>query len=434
LDTPSFVLPEHAQRRLLNDEVHARPPVRLEGAHAVVYLAVRHRPADRAAHRQALDRLCAACGAGSAGGEHAVVDLAPGLRLKWEGHAEFSSYTFLLAGRDDAAPGDVLEQARWPSVAQDLPGEIIVAAHVALRPFAAEAPPPDAFETATGPVVGGAIADGRGWSYTDFRIREDGFTRFLLLNRALGVGQAGRMVQRLLEIETYRMMALAAFPVARDATPELAALESGLGGIVEDIAGAAAADEARLLDDLTHLAARVERLQNATSFRFQASEAYDALVQRRIAELRETIVPGLQTVAEFMQRRLAPAMATCRSTERRLAQLAGRVSRASALLRTRVDIAREKQNQQMLAAMNRRGRLQLRLQQAVEGLSVVVITYYGVSLVGVFAKALKAGGLGWNVEMVMAASAPVIALAVFLAARGVRRALHAEEGEGEGAR
>ena len=408
--------------------------MRLEGAHTVVYLAVRHLPPDRAAHRQALDRLCAACGAGAAGGEHAVVDLAPGLRLKWEGHAEFSSYTFLLAGRDDVAPGEVLERARWPSVAPGLPGEVFVAAHVALRPFAGETPPPDAFDTPSGPVVGGAIAEGRGWAYTDYRIREDGFTRFLLLNRALGVGQAGRMVQRLLEIETYRMMALAAFPVAREATPELAALESELGRIVEGIAGAAATDESRLLDDLTHLAARVERLQNATSFRFQASEAYDALVLRRIEELREGIVPGLQTVGEFMQRRLAPAMATCRSTARRLSQLGARVARASALLRTRVDIARERQNQQMLAAMNRRGRLQLRLQQAVEGLSVVVITYYGVSLVGVAAKALKAIGLDWNAEVVMAATAPFIALGVFLAARGVRRALHAEEGDPEAVR
>ena len=130
-----------------------------------------------------------------------------------------------------------------------------------------------------------------------------------------------------------------------------------------------------------------------------------------------------------MQRRLAPAMATCRSTSRRIAHLAARVARASALLRTRVDIAREQQNQNVLAAMNRRGRLQLRLQQAVEGLSVVVITYYGVSLVAMLAKAAKADGLGWNPELVMGVAVPLVAAAVF---GGVQRVRLAARGRGEG--
>jgi uncharacterized membrane-anchored protein len=121
-------------------------------------------------------------------------------------------------------------------------------------------------------------------------------------------------------------------------------------------------------------------------------------------------------------------MATCRSTSRRVGNLAGRLTRASALLRTRVDIAREQQNQQILQAMNRRGRLQLRLQQAVEGLSVVVITYYGVSIVGVLAKAAKAAGSDWNPDVVMGISVPLVAAAVFFGVHRVRLALEGEEG------
>jgi uncharacterized membrane-anchored protein len=139
-------------------------------------------------------------------------------------------------------------------------------------------------------------------------------------------------------------------------------------------------------------------------------------------------IPGLSTIEEFLNRRLAPAIATCRSTSRRIATLAERVARASALLRTRVDIAREQQNQQILAAMNRRGRLQLRLQQTVEGLSVVVITYYGVSLVGVLAKAARAAGIDCNPEIVSGIALPIVALAVFLGAHRVRRAIEAKEG------
>jgi uncharacterized membrane-anchored protein len=309
-----------------------------------------------------------------------------------------------------------------------MPGEVLVAASINLVPFSGVAPPPDAFRTEADTVVGGAVAEGRGWAYADFRIRDDGFTRFLVLNREMGLGQAGRMVQRLLEIETYRMMALLAFPVARRTAPDLAAMERELAAIVERIAGAAPEDEARLLDDLTRLAARVEHLQGATRFRFEAAEAYDALVARRLSELREVRIAGLSTIEEFLHRRLAPAMATCRSTSRRVGNLAGRLTRASALLRTRVDIAREQQNQQILQAMNRRGRLQLRLQQAVEGLSVVVITYYGVSIVGVLAKAAKAAGSDWNPDVVMGISVPLVAAAVFFGVHRVRLALEGEEG------
>jgi uncharacterized membrane-anchored protein len=432
MSAPTFVLPEHPQRRALNDEVHARPPVRLHGPHRIVFLAIRHSPAERAAHRDAIRRIAGARGERAQPADHAIVSLSPGLRLKWEGHAEFSSYTFFREGQSRMPPADVLAAAGWAGIAKDLPGEVFVAATIELARAAGDTPPPDAYETTADTVVGGALAEGRGWAYTDFRIREDGFTHFLVLAGAgMGVGQSGRMVQRLLEIETYRMMALTAFPLARESLPELAAMETELGRVVERIAGATTADEARLLDGLTNLAAHVERLQNDTSFRFQASGAYDALVKRRIAELREVRIPGLQTIEEFMQRRLAPAMATCRSTSERIGHLAARVARASALLRTRVDIAREQQNQLILAAMNRRSRLQLKLQQAVEGLSVVVLTYYGASLVGVIAKALKSGGAPVNPDIAAAVSVPFIAMAVFLAARGVRRSLHAQAGDPE---
>jgi uncharacterized membrane-anchored protein len=432
MPSPSFALPEHVLRLALNDEVHARPPVRLAGAQHVVYLAVRHLPEERSLHRQVLARIAQGAGIAIEGAvDHAVVQLAAGLRFKWEGHAEFSSYTFFAADAIDLAPAGVLERAGWPAFATSMPGEVLVAASIHLVPFSGSSPPADAFRTPADTVVGGAVAEGRGWGYTDFRIREDGFTRFLLLNREMGLGQAGRMVQRLLEIETYRMMALLAFPVARKAAPDLGAMESELAAIVERIAGATPQDEARLLDDLTRLAARVEHLQSATRFRFEAAEAYEALVMRRLAELREVRIQGLSTIEEFLHRRLAPAMATCRSASRRVGNLAERVARASALLRTRVDIEREQQNQKVLEAMNRRGRLQLRLQQTVEGLSVVVITYYGVSLVGVLAKAVKAGGIDWNPELVMGIAVPFVAAAVFGGVHRVRKAL--EGGEKAGA-
>ena len=420
---------EHPQRRALNDEVHARPPLRLAGAQRIVFLAIQHEPGDRAAQRDALARFAAQAGAQLPEGnpDHVVVTFGP-IRLKWEGHTEFTSYTFCGDRREGESPAQLLARAGWPSIAADLPGEVVVAVSVELTPFAGEEPPPDAYRPEGETVIGGALAEGRAWGYADFRIRADGFTHFLILNRSMGLGQAGRMVQRVLDIETYRTMALAAFPVARSSQPELRAMESELGGIVERLATTGPEDEPGLLDGLTRLAARVERLHNATRYRFDAAEAYDAIVRRRLEELREVRIPGLSTIEEFMQRRMAPAMATCRSTSRRIDDLAGRVSRASELLRTRVDIVREQQNQEMLASLNRRQRLQLRLQQAVEGLSIVVLTYYGASLAGVVAKAAKSAGLDVNPDVVAGIAVPVVALLVFAAARRVRKSLRGEGG------
>ena len=55
-----------------------------------------------------------------------------------------------------------------------------------------------------------------------------------------------------------------------------------------------------------------------------------------------------------------------------------------------MDIELQRQNQELLAQMNRRARLQLRLQQTVEGLSVVAITYYASQLVNYMAKGARA--------------------------------------------
>ena len=107
--------------------------------------------------------------------------------------------------------------------------------------------------------------------------------------------------------------------------------------------------------------------------------------------LREERIGGRQLFAEFMMRRFDPAMRTCRSAEERLAELSGRAERAADLLRTRVDVANQAQNVEVLRAMNRRAAMQLRLQETVEGLSVVAISYYALSLVAhVFAPLAEA--------------------------------------------
>jgi uncharacterized membrane-anchored protein len=137
--------------------------------------------------------------------------------------------------------------------------------------------------------------------------------------------------------------------------------------------------------------------------------------------LREERLAGRQLFSEFMVRRFDPAMRTCHATERRLAELATRASRIAELLRTRVNVAVEAQNQELLESMDRRAALQLRLQETVEGLSVVAISYYAVSLAAyLLAPLAKGAGLDKSV-LTAAAVIPVVGLVWWLVRRMRKR-------------
>jgi uncharacterized membrane-anchored protein len=418
--------PDHPQRLTLADEVHARPPEPLETPARASYVALLVEPEERARELAHIATLCE---------RHRITPPGPGtthftaqlgtVRLKWERHGEFSGFTFFSAGsgaRPFGEPVAALLPVGWLAA---LPGSTIVAAHAELMQAPAE--PLDADTLAEhfegNLVVGSQIGDGVGLAYTDFRIHADGFTRFIVCNRSFTPRQAGRMLQRLFEIEAYRTMALLALPIARRQAPRAVAIERSLAALTDRIAADSGDDEA-LLHELTRLAAEVESGLAASQFRFGACRAYHELVATRIGELREQRLAGMQTIEEFMARRLTPAVATCSTASQRLHDLSERVAQASGLLSTRVDIARERQNQALLASMDRRAKLQLRLQQTVEGLSVAAIVYYVAGLVGYLAKAAKAGGLPVQPDLLVGLSIPLLVVAVMLALRRARRGLH----------
>ena len=217
-------------------------------------------------------------------------------------------------------------------------------------------------------------------------------------------------------------------PIAREIGPRLTRIDKALGELTDQMHRLSSLeDERSLLKRLIVLSSEIEGLTAGVSYRFSAARAYYALVGERIADLRETRAEGFQTVREFMERRLAPGMRTCESVVARQQALTDRANRAANLLRTRVDIELEGQNRDLLASMNRRAHLQLRLQQTVEGLSVAAITYYLVSLAGYAFKAVDAAGIPVDVDIGRALSIPVIAALVWMGVRRLRRSLDAAE-------
>ena len=426
------------QRRQLHNEVHARPSARVRLPALIVYVAVLNEGVGREQEWQHLKDLPG----------HADLALdrlngnflrlrCDGFTVKWERHTEFTRYSIVQplpahAGWGSVSPELASQVVTGTAWLRAIPGKTVAAIHLGM--LAAPVDAPDTVAQAQAWLGEGAVVGSRMGNTTEglphscvlthFRLGADGFERMLVLAPAdTSEARAGRISQRLLELETYRLMALRGLPVAKALSPVLSDAEAQLAEITARLERKEDSDQA-LLDVLVSLAARIERATAEHGYRFSATRAYDTLVSQRIAELRERPIAGTQTVGEFMQRRLSPAMATVAATSQRLSALSERVSRTSALLRTRVDIATETQNQVLLEKLTRGQDLQLRLQSTVEGLSIAAISYYVVSLVLYGAKALKAAGLPIQPEVAAGLVVPVVLWGVWRTTRRIHARLN----------
>jgi uncharacterized membrane-anchored protein len=415
---------DHRLRAALTNEIHARPPLALTAPARASHLAMLSGEAGGEADRAHLSKLCAKLGHPLPAplANHHFVDLGFA-RLKWERHTEFSSYTVLRDGCDRAAPfAETALDALPQDWVDELPGERLAATHIAL--LRGEAPAPDMLTRLFGSegLVGARFDGGLAQGWTDFRLHGDGWGRILLHDLGLGAGQAGRLVQRLVEIEAYRILALLALPIAREVLPRLSAIERAVTAASQGTTVRSGLDDDRaILDELTRLAAACESIAAETGFRFAATRAYDALVNQRLTELREDRLEGLQTWGEFLSRRYAPAISTCDAVAARQEALSLRTARGANLLRTRVDVALEGQNAELLASMDRRAALQLRLQETVEGLSVVAISYYALALVGYAVKGLKLFRVEIDPELAVGVAVVPLTLVVWLALHRLKR-------------
>ena len=447
--------PDDPDRTILHNEVHARPSARIRLPALVVHVAVLNEGVSREAECAHLNRLPGQTGLTPERLQDNFLRLRlDGFSVKWERHTEFTRYAIVQPLPEHALLGasepDLLHSlAVPPQWLAQIPGRTVAAVQLAML----NAPLDDATalmaqavrwfgrRTVVASLLGSNAASGTGpgaepanrhgyehpmghsWALTQFRLQPDGFERMLVIApEGTSQTRAGRIAARLLELETYRLMALRGLPVAKTLGPMLAQAENDLVRITAQLENKSASDQ-ELLDTLVSLAASVERATATHSYRFAATQAYYALVNQRIRELREKAIPGTQTLGDFMQRRLSPAMATVAASGQRLASLSERVARASDLLRTRVDIATEVQNQQLLEKLTRGQELQLRLQSTVEGLSIAAISYYVISLLLYGGKALKAAGLPINPEMAAGALVPVVLWAVWRTTRRIHAKL-----------
>ena len=406
---------DHPLRLPLSAELHARPFMTLRSPARLWHYAM-HTPLEAEgtgdAAVAALRQLFADHGvAFPEGADTHLNQRFPDFRLRYERHSEFITVTITREGEvGEPFADDSVHRALMPWLST-LPGERLVAMKGVV--WSPDDPPPRMEQLMAvldkHSLSGATLKHEGATAWTDFRIHADGHERLCVRNLTQNRHQLGRLVQRTLEMFNYRALALLALPTARETSPKLEDVASRLAGLINRMRDDANLDADRtVLDELVALSAELEDTGSATAYRYSAARAYYALVKARLVALEETRLDQLQTITAFLTRRMGPAMNTVESVATRQDRLSDRVMRTSNLLRTRVDCQMEAQNRDLLQSMERRARIQLRLQQTVEGLSVAAIAYYVIGLVGYAADGARGLGYGIDPVVVQGIAVPVV--------------------------
>ena len=402
---------EHPQRRQAVEEMHLRrfapvaPPAELI---QIVRLL-------DSAEREAEDCLVGAAPTAmvrGAGGRHASGTTAEGAQLIWERHSEASTATLILPSGTD--PEDRLKG--W---IEDLPGRVVRATRIRVVEQEADARDPlreagfAADELVSCHIVGGV----RLWS--DFRLHKSGYGRLLLAANGVPPADLGRIIQRLQELGNYRNLALLGLPLAQAHMARLDELEDALAEHAHALTKPQDDDEA-LLQRLSSMSAELAHIGAETGFRLGATNAYSRIAVDRLHALDVRTIAVHQSLADFTERRLTPAVRTCATFQERLAEISERAARITALLRTRIETRIQRQNRDLLASMEQSIGLQLRLQHVVEGLSVLAVSYYAIGLAAYMLKGVTSLQHGVGPEAVLGLSVLPVLAAIYLFIRRQR--------------
>lgn len=408
---------DHPGRTAGQAEIHARPIVPMEAPARMRRVAFHLGQEPRTGPRvsRPFTAWCREAGVPppSETDRHHGYEVA-GRRVTWERHAEFVTLTWVSGDRDPEA---------WPAGIglEAYAGEpVIVAVRIDLT---------DTVTISEPALVGfdpprlcySRIESGRAEIATDFVADAMGFTRYEFACGALGSIRRGLLVRRLLEIETYRMMALLGLPLARHLSPAITDLEVRLAALMGKVGAAQnTTDNQAVLDELHALSVMAGQIGEEARYRFSATEAYGEILWQRLDRLGEIGKDEHNTLQRYLAHRVEPALATCQAMEKRQKALSGTLAQTTELLNTRIGVDLQSQNQILLNAISDTARSQYRLQTTVEGLSTIAISYYSLGILGYMLHGFEER-FHFDKSLIVAGLAPIVVIGVWLTMRHIKK-------------
>src|SRR5438477_8104418 len=249
-------LTAHALRAAVLGEVHARPFTPIETPRRVLHFAFETTPQRGEADRAALTEFCRSRGLISPRPSDKQLRVVFGATaLRWEQHSEFTTYTWELPSEPpDTAPFHPPAAAlAAPMGLVPQPGPVLVAIDLHLVADSRKLAPERLFDRPS--LAAAENSDGTALYTTDFQNDPAGFVRILIVDRGLGPERAGALTQRVLELETYRVLALLGLPEAQRLAPSVRRIEMRLAEVTAATRDAQGLDaNRRLLEELTALA------------------------------------------------------------------------------------------------------------------------------------------------------------------------------------
>lgn len=393
--------PQHPDRGVIHDEAHARPPLAIPDEIGEVWhwALVTDTQCSKWPDEIQPDQ------------RHQLITFDHGV-LRYERHAEFFALTWAGKNAPDAKVNKLIGAC---------PGQQLAGVRILFK-----APDSDlSSDFGEARIFGGAaMFDGVSVA-TDFQLTHTGLVTYVVAGVFEDGFARGRLAKRLLDIENYRMAALMALPLVQQRMGLLHALEERATGATRELPAHDDPNLKTLVDELSRVLAELGELKESVRFRLAASKAYYDLVTDRLSSLDEKPLGHRQTLKGFIDHRLSPALKTAEAFDRRLTDLSHRVTSALALARTRLDVMIEMQNQSLLKKMEERARQQVRLSEAVEGLSTAAITYYAIGLLIYLLKGLP--DLPISDEHIVAAAIPFAALVVWQGTSRARKRIMNED-------
>ncbi len=406
----------HPDRSKIYNEAHIRPFPVLSNQCEILQFTLLHEKMEQGEEYEHLNSLIKLLdGKIVSDSPRAVCFETSNLEVRWQRHVEFSSYFFLIkdCGRIpfETSPLEVIPE-EW---IKNVEGILVSSLRVAIQPLTMDPTNSSSIEELFGhkELVSCSVKHGNAYLWSDFQLKKDGCEWILIQNGDLNPWQLGRLAQRVIELETYRILALLVSPLVKELGKKLDKIDFSLLLVSDHIIRIESfEDQKLLLGKLSSLAADIEILRS-NDYRFSASNAYFQLTLERLEEIQDEKIKGYFSVHGFLSRRILPVMRTADYTRQRISDISERISNARELLQANINLKIEEQNQTLLMDMEKRSTLQLQLQEAVEGLSIAAISYYMVSLLKLIFGGLKTAGLPINKDLATGIAVPIVIFVVW---------------------